>query len=698
VSAAREVGPGARTVRTDIEGLRAIAVALVVAYHLAPGALRGGFVGVDAFFVISGFLITSHLLVEEPTTLPRLGAFWGRRIRRLLPAALLVLAVTLVAVRLVAPETQWADTARQDRAAALYLVNWLLAGDAVDYLAAENDPTAVQHFWSLSVEEQFYLVWPLLIGLLLLVARRLRTRWLVLGGGLGAVVAASLAYSVHATAVDPAAAYFVTPTRIWELGIGGLLAVLVVAAGPTLGERLSGVGSATLGWLGLAGLAWAALAYSDRTPFPGSAALLPVLATALVILAHPTSDDRLGPGRLLAVRPAQWLGGVSYSVYLWHWPLVVLVPVVSGGHLGLLDGAVITVVTLVLAALTKRWVEDPFRTRRWSVRLHRSYLLAAGGMAVVTVAASLQLAEVHQVRQREEAALARALLGDDPCAGPRSLGPQRSCPPVSFDDVVPAPVLAAEDRSEAYAEVSGAEDCMARRPDYSRRHCVFGDEDGDVRVVLFGNSHATQWLPALQVLADQHHWRIDTFVAARCAAADLDQAFADGGATDACRDWVRGTAAQIASMQPDLVVLANRISLHAVGLDLAGSLPAYAEGYASVVRTIRGADVPVLMVRDTPAPSFQIPDCVAEHGADYQACDGARADWLPPEPAQQAVADLDDPAVRLVDLTDRICEGEVCHAVTGGVITYFDGSHLTATYSAMLAPYLERPIRALLDG
>ncbi|MBC7596008.1 MAG: acyltransferase, partial [Kineosporiaceae bacterium] len=212
--------------RPDIQGLRALAVSLVLLFHLWPNRLGGGYIGVDIFFVISGFLITSHLVAHPPRNARGLAEFWGRRIRRLLPASLLVLFSTIVVSRLIAPETQWANTARDVRAATLYALNWRLAGNSVDYLASENASSPVQHFWSLSVEEQFYLIWPILIlGLMLWALRSQRDQLRTAFAGLAVVVAASLAYSIYETAYDPPLAYFVTPTRIWELGIGGILAV-----------------------------------------------------------------------------------------------------------------------------------------------------------------------------------------------------------------------------------------------------------------------------------------------------------------------------------------------------------------------------------------------------------------------------------------------------------------------------------------
>jgi peptidoglycan/LPS O-acetylase OafA/YrhL len=694
---------GGRTrsgVRTDIQGLRAIAVSLVLVYHLAPKALHGGFVGVDVFFVISGFLITSHLLQHAPSTGRDLATFWSRRIRRLLPASLLVLTSTLVATRLFAPETQWANTANQTRGATLYVVNWLLARDSVDYLAAENAPSPVQHFWSLSVEEQFYFVWPIAILVLVLLARR--RGWQVsvaVGAGLTLVVATSLWYSVHDTATNPPAAYFVTPTRMWELGTGGLLALST--APHVLGRRdqprrPTPAISMALCLVGLGAIAYSAVAYSGSTPFPGWEALVPVLGTALVIGAYPLPTGTATPGRVLALPPVQWLGDVSYSVYLWHWPLIVLLPAITGSAIDVWDRAIILVATLVLAGLTKRYVEDRFRAPQWGRPLRKPYVLGVFGMAVVVGLSSLMLLEVHHRDASSQERLKSALAGDDPCFGAAALDKGQKCAAVSYADVLPAPVDAATDKSDAYADVSGTSDCWSSPPRYPQIRCTRGVAGADTDVALVGNSHAGQWLPSLEALAEKHSWRIDTYLASRCAVADVAQTFDTAAHSRACRTWGRDTARALVAAHPALVVVANRISVPAVGRTLADSAPAYAHGYETFLRTLQKGGLRVLVLRDTPAPVTSIPDCVAEHGEQYASCDGTREDWLPKEPAQQAVKAIGDDNVRFADLTDHICEASVCHAVTGGVITYFDGSHLTATYAHTLAPYLDAPISDLL--
>ena len=416
--------------RPDIQGLRALAVSLVLLFHLWPNRLGGGYIGVDIFFAISGFLITSHLVAHPPRNARGLAEFWGRRIRRLLPASLLVLFSTIVVSRLIAPETQWANTARDVRAATLYALNWRLAGNSVDYLASENASSPVQHFWSLSVEEQFYLIWPILIlGLMLWALRSQRDQLRTAFAGLAVVVAASLAYSIYETANDPPLAYFVTPTRIWELGIDGIL--------------------------------YAAFFYTGATPFPGWQAAIPVLGCALLIGIGPGVRPLL-TDRILANRPAQWLGDISYSVYLWHWPMIVILPAVSGDHLGLLDKVVIIAASLLLAALTKAHVEDRFRRQR-SKSLKPTFAFAALGMAVLVGLSVLQTVEVDRRQVAAQTELGRALSGNQSCFGANALAPGANCKVANSGPVVPAPAQAAVDKSEAYARGCNASERVLKK-------------------------------------------------------------------------------------------------------------------------------------------------------------------------------------------------------------------------------------------
>ncbi|MGH3322789.1 MAG: acyltransferase family protein, partial [Streptosporangiaceae bacterium] len=310
--------------RPEIQALRAVAVAAVLLFHLWPNRLTGGYVGVDVFFAISGFLITAHLLREvDATGRIRFAAFWARRARRLLPASLLVLAVSAGGTYLFVPQEKWQQFFSEIGASALYVQNWLLAHNAVDYLASENAPSVAQHFWTLSAEEQYYAVWPLLIAVVLLLARRRSTR--VRRNSLLAVLvlltAASLAYSVWETSTNPSVAYFITPTRIWEFGLGAIVAF--VWPEPAGGVRLR----VLMSWVGLGCIAVATIVFTADTVFPGYAAALPVVGALLVIVAGPVAHPA-GTLWLARLRPVQFLGDVSYSVYLWHWPLIVLAPYV----------------------------------------------------------------------------------------------------------------------------------------------------------------------------------------------------------------------------------------------------------------------------------------------------------------------------------------------------------------------------------
>jgi peptidoglycan/LPS O-acetylase OafA/YrhL len=677
--------------RADIQALRALAVVLVLVFHLQPTFLSGGYVGVDVFFVISGFLITSHLLASPPRGLADLGVFWSRRIARLLPAALVVLVATLAASRAVGPETQWGRTADDVTAAGFYVVNWRFADQAVDYLASEGAPSAVQHYWSLSVEEQFYAGWPVLLLLLFGfgAAARLgpgRQRLLVVAG-LGIVTVGSLLWSIQLTTSQPARAYFVTPTRIWELGVGGLLAAATVLHG----RRRDAVGGnarwrAPLAIGGFAAIAWSAVTYTGSTPFPGWHALVPVLGATGVIAASVGGSL----GRVLAVRPVQFVGDVSYSIYLWHWPLIVLVPAATHRALSAGDKVGIVGATLLLAAASKRWIEDPFQRPRTAHPIRVRYVGAVAGMAALAGLAALQVREVHARELDARTTLAGAAASHEPCFGAAALA-DANCRGLS-QPMLGSAAQAALDKSEAYPEINGRQDCFSYLPDFPSIRCEFGSSAPRATIALVGNSHAGHWLPALQELARRHDWHITTFLSSRCALASVKQQVGTAGEARACVDWVDRTTSEVVAGGFDAVVVSNRISVPVPGKTQAASLPDYERGYREVLGAWRAAGLHVLGIRDTPAPGEgsmdSVPDCLAGHD-DPAACAGTPMSWLPPDPFVAAAHGMDDPDIRVVDLTDRICGPRSCDPVVGGVIVYFDASHLTATYSRTLSPYLE---------
>jgi peptidoglycan/LPS O-acetylase OafA/YrhL len=691
-------------VRTDIQALRALAVSGVMLYHLWPHRLPGGYVGVDVFFVISGYLITAHLVGHLENRIRSVVDFWSRRIRRLLPAALMVLVTVLIASRLIAPATQWENTAAQTRAAALYVVNWRLATDAVDYLAAQNPPTPVQHFWSLSVEEQFYLGWPVLILVLVVLASWARRPPApIVFGGLATVMAASLWYSIQETTHDPARAFFVTPTRVWELGIGGLVAVAQAQRGlgrhRPMTPRPSRPGALLLVWAGLVAVTVAMFRFGDKTPWPGWHALLPTLGCAAVIAAN-NPRVILAPARLFALRPIQWTGNISYSLYLWHWPLIVLVPYVSGNHLGRLDKLTIIAVSFALAAATKHFVEDPFRRPRWGRPIVKPFSLASVGMALVVGAAALQIAAVHHHDAQAQAAVDRKLAGHDPCFGAPALvaGPEE-CAPVTSGTLTPDPAAARNDQTPGFPKQPGVKNCFAMGPTYHPVVCSYGPANAAARVAVVGNSHAFQFISAIAPIAEARGWHVTTFVAATCTLNDVTQyPHPVAGDSAGCTKWVHWANEQITRGKFDLVITAARLQVGRDTLSYSPTPQQYTQGYVSALRKLRASGKRILAIRDSPSPRPFIPDCLARHTSDYTACDGERADWMPADPLVAAVNDLHDPHVTTLDLADHICRPTVCPAVIGGVPVYFDNSHLSATFTRTLVPYiapaLERAVRS----
>ena len=452
--------------------------------------------------------------------------------------------------------------------------------------------------------------------------------------------------------------------------------------------RLTARGRTAVALAGLTAIAAAAAFYTGATPFPSWTATLPTVGAVAVMAAGLTAADGL-LGRALALRGVQWLGDVSYSVYLWHWPLIVLVPYVSG-RLGLLDQAAILVTTLLLAALTKRFVEDRFRFVQLPAR--RIFLAAAAGMAVVLLLSGLQLAELSWRQHQAQTALARAQSGQDPCFGAGSLVRPSKCKDVQHQTLVPAPAQAAADKSAAYEDVGG-KNCWSTGPRFELVSCIFGRSEGSKRVALIGNSHAGQWLPTLEKLADQNDLQITTYLASRCAMADVDQNLPTDAQTAACRSWVDKVTGAVIDGGYDAVVLTNRMSVSAKGaVSPADNERAYEAGYRAVLERLAG-HLPILALHDTPAPGDagveSVPDCVAEHLGELNACSGPRREWVPAEPLQPAFAAVRPADSIFVDLNDFICEHKTCAAVVGGAIVYSDGSHLTATYARTLAPVLQ---------
>ncbi len=678
---ARDVGP-----RKDIQALRAVAVALVVLYHFWPQRLTGGYVGVDVFFVISGFLITLHLLERPIRGGKDLFRFWARRIRRLIPAATVVLVATLAASMVWLPQTVHARVAKEVLASAFYVENWMLAWSSTDYLATDQLHSPTQHYWSLSVEEQFYIVWPVLIGLAFLVCRRLGRSFrfpplLVIG----VVSMASLAWSAYFTQDDAAQAYFVSTTRVWELGVGAMLAAAIHA-----GLRFRGaVVRSMLVWGGLGAILWSAVAFTGETPFPGVAALLPTVGAAAVIAAR--SDDlRCGPRRLWSGRPVQWLGDVSYSVYLWHWPAIVIAPfVLDDDNATWPQKVVILALVLGLSAVTKRWVEDAMRfTPRLARSTKRSFVLLVACLAVSISAAGLA---VWQTARATAATDAIVIDSDAACVGVDALR-TASCSAREVP-MLTNPVRAADDKPDVYAD-----DCWNNRPFTGRAVCTYGVRGAPVRIAVYGNSHAGQWQPPIVRTAKERGWRVDTYLASECYSVDIPVFFSTKALEDNCMDWNAWARSEITTGDYDLVVMSDR-TLQPLRDVSAAEKPAVAkQAYNRVIDGFVASGARVLAIRDTPAAASSVPDCVARYAADPERCATPQKKGLEPDPLAEAARERVGTDVSLLEVTDLMCRDGSCPAVLGGLITYFDHGHMTKSFSSTLYPEVSRALRSALKG
>ncbi|WP_313812451.1 acyltransferase family protein [Glutamicibacter sp.] len=685
-----------RSFRPEIQALRALAVLLVVAYHLEPEILPGGYIGVDIFFVISGFLITSHLLREARATGSiDLAGFFAGRARRILPAAMAVILAAAAATMLFLPKTLWEALGQQALASAFSVQNWVLAANSVDYLAADREPGPLQHFWSLGVEEQFYLLWPLIILAVCWFvkpsreradgfARRRKTLWIAFS----LMAALSLACSIFTGYSGNAAGYFMTTTRIWELAAGGLLALASDAVGhqeltlPRWMTALSVRNAAVL--LALVAIFWAAVNYSPSTVFPGIAAAVPVAACALIIAAGSTS----GPGslhHLVRWAPVQWMGLASYSLYLWHWPLIAFFIQLAGHRPKPIQTLALIALSLLLAWASLNWIETPLRGWRplaaFSLRS-----LAAGAVAVVLVGTLGLLPAVVQRNLAERAAASTVALLDHPPEGFGAASVPTGAPALlpGVEQVVPLPASAADDQPQ----LGG---CVQEPQSTRIQECEFGSKKATYTVALVGDSHAAHWYEALSGYAQQRGWKLVTYLKNSCPFSAARRTAEAAGEIN-CSQANAQTMQELKQRKDiDAVILANwggsRFKSDA------------AQGLAAAWGELEDAGLDLYPIIDTPRPpqDSYSRDCVEKNAADPKRCDFPAAAAFDPGDATRAAAKL-EPRVDLLAFNDQFCMDGTCPAVIGNVLVYRDKHHVSDTYMrTLVAVFGQRLERALQD-
>jgi peptidoglycan/LPS O-acetylase OafA/YrhL len=637
--------------RPDIEGLRAIAVSLVVLHHSGFPFLRGGFIGVDVFFVLSGYLITG-LLTKELAVSGRiqLFGFYARRVRRLLPSATAVVVIVCLIQAIVASPVAQFGVLKSAVATILYSSNLYFAHIQSYYFADAAAPSPLLHTWSLAVEEQFYLVWPIFLLLLTRIVKDTKTRILVIA----AIALLSFFGSAWLTARNPVMAFFESPVRAWEFAIGALgtfFSVRWLAAHESLCKHLGTAGLITLVLSG---------AFLKSEGFPGYVAGIPVLATIATLQACVAGPSSFVV-RLLNLRLLQYLGGISYSLYLWHWPVFVIARQAYPSNPAVVRAACV-VLSVLLAAITHVTVENPIRFNPSLIArpllslaiLGISLTICMGGFAIwwEILSRSEQFQTFNKIRN------------DAPSRY------QMGCP---------------TDSTEA-----------------SPRVCSSGEMfNPQSTVVLFGDSHAAQWFPALKLIAESRHWKLVTVIKSGCSPMNIGSASINTTrGIEACGQWRNLAIGAIQKMRPDVVIISSSSLYPQRESPTLIDAPEWERGSRDTFVAVAKHAVAVRLIRDTPHADYDVTSCLA------QLAWNGRANCPPLIPASALSSDTYQAEVRaaanvanvrIIDMSDAICGRERCETQEGDLVVYRDGDHLTSSYVKSLANVFQTELLRSLE-
>ena len=661
--------------RPDIEGLRAVAVVAVVLFHIGVPGFGGGFTGVDVFFVISGFLITG-LLIREVDSSGRIGlaAFYARRLRRLLPAALLVILATLALSAIALSTFKFQQVAGDAVAAALYVANYRFAIESIDYLA-DTVRSPLLHYWSLAVEEQFYLFWPLfiLVGVRLLTLRRL-------GWAIALVAILSFATAVVLTDVAAPLSFFSLPSRAWELAIGALLAIWVTRTSSPI-TWLPRRALQAIGVIGLLLIVGSVVLIDPGQPYPSLTALAPTLGAALVITAGQAPG---GIGSILGMAAPRYLGRISYSLYLWHWPIITLVPVLIGLD-DLLTRSLLGLASVVVAAASTRWIEERFRLRTRD----RNETPAQRNVRTLGIAgaASLGVAGVAiAVAWTGMMLLPPSFTGHPTGPLPESAAPVLARPVLSGPlplDLRPSVLASLDDVPDAYRD-----GCLRGALSSDPTPCFYGDPSAATTVVLFGDSKVVQWLPGFQRLAENGDLRVALVAKGGCTPADVgiwnDKL---NRPSRECASWRDGAFDQIDALNPDIVIVSSSPYYAIVDGDgsttVRDSPDTWREGLATTLRRVGDTADDVVLLASSPRLPMSPTECLSTN-PDIADCAVDANDAVVDLYADLERASAEASGARYVSLNDDLC-GTTCPLVFDHFNVYRDVSHLTATFASILA-------------
>jgi peptidoglycan/LPS O-acetylase OafA/YrhL len=660
-----------RKYRPDIDGLRATAIVMVVSWHVGLVNIHGG---VDLSFVLSGFLIGSMLLREvDRTGKVSLSKFWARRFRRLAPGASLVIVATLVAAWFYTP-LHFRVTATDGLFAALSCLNWRLAVNGTDYFANNGTETPYQHLWSLGIEEQYYVLFPLVLVVVAWASKRVFKSKLLIAVMLVAVIAGSFYLSVTLTPVNQPLAYFGTTSRMWELAVGVLLALSAEQL-----SRMNQVFAAVLSWVGLAGIIVTGMLITDQTPLPGYAIGGPVLGAALVI-AGGCAAPKFGAEVVLGRAVPKFIAKVSYGWYLWHWPLLVLWPSITGHvTLTLNDRFKVFFISLVIATAVYFMIEKKIQANQRLITIpHRGIVM--GGL-LTTGAAALALVAVLVVPLNVPTASAAATDQVTKVVGIKTVQKALTLRRLP-SNVQP---------SLANASTDATRDGCIDNTDVTvftlRKNCILGDKTAPGTIVVFGDSHAWQWDDAFNQIGLDLGVRIVTIAKGGCSPGvykidnpDLNREYTE------CDSWRTSALQEIKALHPQVVIITGRARQEATR-----------KGFEQTMSFLEGTHANLVYVTDTPHPKVNVPDCLVSHVNNVNACSLSIKDAVgfPAARAmEQSVAERHGASI--IDVVPWFCAEDVCPPVIGGRVAFFDDSHVTRTYANALIPLFEPKIKAVL--
>ena len=694
---------------------------LVVVFHARPTWLPGGFIGVDVFFVLSGYLITRLLVDElETTGSIALPAFWARRARRLLPISALVIIVTVFASWAALAPYAVRSVVTDAVAASGFFVNFRFAFQLGDYFGAQlaaSSPSPLLHYWSLAVEEQFYLVWPLL---LLAVTRRSTNIRVAAGRAVAGVIVLSLLLSGVMTQTYPTAAFYLLPARMGELGIGAAVAIWapILTAAP---QRLRTVG----GWVGLVMIVVVAFDIDESFTFPGLLAMIPVLATALVITGGEGQQSYWPAGRLLRLRPLQWLGKHSYGLYLWHWPLLVLAQA-RWGPLGFFQTVVVVALAMGLSSLSLRALENPVRHSPWVAARPQRGLRLGGGIIAVTIIVAVGVRVALPSLDTGVSASAPTLLTDQTSSATttttvvvveQSVATNQAATsngagssttttttiaiptttvPLTLDRLIesvhevlaagaavdtvpnnlrPSIAAAVDDKAQIYDD-----GCVNIGVDPEVHDCRYGASGGDFTMVLYGDSHAAHWFPALNEIANDRGINFVVLTKGGCPTANV--AIPTAILAQQCPIWRDDAIDYMIELQPDLIVMT-------ASHDYPNSSEEWSAGMAETVDRVLPATPRLVMLGDNPNAKDLPSNCLSRNLFSASVCSNTRSAAVSQDRIDIEYSIATQRSLEFIDTTDWFCTTSTCPMMVGDILLYRDATHLSTTASEFMRPILE---------